>query len=200
MEMIKIARNNLMKEEGQDNITFIHGDVAQLSDLLRGVEKFDFAVCNSAFWQFSEPERVVASVRRLLKPGGIFAFNMPLWYTSGKKHLAFRRTVKRILRQHGIEATKFFRERKQKEYVRLLNKKGLFVIRDSLYGVDMGQKEREVWRRIPAFSRQWGYFKAIPPKVSAEIRREVRKMKLLPWPENKVLKSRWRLILAKTKV
>jgi len=101
--------------------------------------------------------------------------------------------------KHGIKPSRFFRARRPVDYRKLLDCSGFLVLRDSRYSVNMEPEEREEWRKIPAFSRRWGQFKEVPRDVSAGIRKEIRKAKLLPWPENRVLKSRWRLILARAR-
>jgi ubiquinone/menaquinone biosynthesis C-methylase UbiE len=69
--MLSVARENAAAA-GASNVTFVHGDAGDVSRLLAG-QKFDFAVCNSAFWHFPEPEKVLAGLRELLTESGEFA-------------------------------------------------------------------------------------------------------------------------------
>ena len=61
--MLATARKNAAAA-GVSNVTFVQGDASQVSELLSG-RRFDFVVCNSAFWHFPEPEKVLAGVREL---------------------------------------------------------------------------------------------------------------------------------------
>jgi ubiquinone/menaquinone biosynthesis C-methylase UbiE len=105
-EMIKIAKKN-MKSAGFQNVSFIHGDVANLRHLAKDLEKFDLVICNSAFWQFPKHEEVFREGRRALRHGGYFAFNIPLWYSSKKEENIFRVMINSVLFKHDIDPAKF---------------------------------------------------------------------------------------------
>lgn len=194
-EMLMIARRNLASA-GYRNVTFVRGDVVRLPKLVRGA--FDFVVCNSAFWQFAEPSAVVKAVLGVLKPGGTLAFNIPRWHSTKRERLAYRKAVEEILLRHRIDPSKFWATRKPVDYASLLRRSGFTVVRDTLYSVELRAKEREEWLRIPVFAERSRTSSYIPSEVSDEIRKEVRMRRRMPWPQGRVEKRKWRLIVARS--
>jgi len=194
--MIRFARANL-KSAGLENVSFEEGDVTRLSELVKGMARFDFAVCNSAFWQFPEPRAVINALKRSLNPRGLFAFNIPFWYRSEKERQAYRKKIDEILSNHDVDPSKFWNRRQPTDYRALLRSSRMKIVRDASYAVVMRAQEREEWRRIPVFARRWGNSKDIPESVAAEIRREVRRMNLMPWPANSASRRRWHLLIAR---
>jgi ubiquinone/menaquinone biosynthesis C-methylase UbiE len=193
--MLKLARRSL-RRTGRSNVIFAEGDVSGLPELVEGMGKFDSIVCNAAFWQFSEKERLLAALRSLLTPRGFLAFNLPLWGGRDRDLAARRRIMTRIMVAHGIDPKKLFGTTTNVSYEELLGRAGFEVTRDSRYSVVMLPEERKEWRRIPAFSRRWGQLGGVPPDVAAEMRRELAKSKVPLWPENKARRNMWRSIVA----
>jgi len=193
--MLKLAKQNV-KTARQSNVSFIHGDVRDLSALVRG-KKFDVVACNSALWQFPEQENLMRDLYVTLEEGGVLAFNIPIWFRSKKESLDYRKTVDGVLSKHNIDTAEFWRKRRPIDYPSLLSAYAFSVIKDVRYSVDMQVLERKEWRLIPIFARRWGVFRDLPKEVAHEIRREV-DLKTRSWPENRDTKSRWRLILART--
>jgi len=189
--MVAMARGN-MEASGLENVAFVNGDVAHLSALVAGMERFDYAVCNSAFWQFPEPEAVARAVAGALKPGGRFAFNIPALVSFRRERGALRATVNGILEKHGIDSRKFWRVRRRLDFRAILEGAGLEVLRDTHYYVGMTAAQGREWRRIPVFSRRWGNYSSLPPEVSAEVLEAVRKAR----PRDRDRRSRWRMIVA----
>jgi ubiquinone/menaquinone biosynthesis C-methylase UbiE len=69
--MLNIARQELP----QPQVTFIQADAGHFADLMP--EPVDRVICNSVFWQFRHKPLVMAELRRVLAPGGLFVFNAP---------------------------------------------------------------------------------------------------------------------------
>lgn len=194
--MVEIAQKN-MKSARRENVSFVQGDVNRLEELL-GDEKFDYAVCNAAFWQFPDVGRVEEAVRKSLTPGGIFAFNLPSLFSLNKEQLAYRDTVNEILGKHGIDRRKFWRVRKRMDYRASLGRAGFTVVEDAYYFVTVQAREMREWRNIPVFARRWGNFAGLPSDVSSEIFSAIRKKRRLLWPEDKGRRSRWRIIVSRS--
>jgi SAM-dependent methyltransferase len=192
--MLELARRNLHKK-GRENVAFVEGDVRELPTLVRGMGKFDIVVCNSAFWQFPDPERLLEAIRGLLKPEGLLAFNLPLWGGADKEQAARRRIMSRVMVAHGIDPKRLFRVRTRASYETLLSRSGFLILKDARYSVRMRAEARKEWARIPAFSRRVGQFGGVPSDVAAEMKRELKKAGVPLWPENRSLRDRWRLIV-----
>jgi ubiquinone/menaquinone biosynthesis C-methylase UbiE len=192
--MMDIARKNV-KSAGRENVSFVQGDVNRLPELLAGEARFDFAVCNSAFWQFPKSVQVGEAVRRSLRPGGIFAFNLPSLFSLTRERRLYRDAMDEILGKHGIDRRKFWRRRKREDYHASLDRAGFTVVKDAHYDVVVQAREMMEWRSIPIFARRWGNFDALPADVSAEISSTIRKRRLL-WPDDTGRRSRWRMIVS----
>ena len=192
--MMDLARKNV-KSAGRENVSFVQGDVSRLAELLAGEAKFDFAVCNSAFWQFPKSVQVGEAVRKSLRPGGTFGFNLPSLFSLTRERRLYRDAVNEILGEHGIDARKFWRRRKREDYHASLERAGFTVVKDTHYNVVVQAREMMEWRNIPIFARRWGNFAALPADVSAEISNAIRKRRLL-WPDDTGRRSRWRMIMS----
>jgi ubiquinone/menaquinone biosynthesis C-methylase UbiE len=62
---VQIAGDNA--RQAAVNVDFRHGDVASLPF---GAESFDLIVCQAAFKNFTQPDRALAEMHRVLRPGG----------------------------------------------------------------------------------------------------------------------------------
>ncbi|MEK7091948.1 MAG: class I SAM-dependent methyltransferase [Patescibacteria group bacterium] len=69
-EMLKKAQEKFASK----NVQFVVAEAENLDQVI--TEPVDVVVCNSAFWQMKAPETLRA-VANVLKPDGIFAFNLP---------------------------------------------------------------------------------------------------------------------------
>lgn len=190
--MVALARKN-MKAAKRDNVTFLLGEVERLQAVV-GKERFDFVVCNSAFWQFKESDKVAAAVSRLLAAGGSFAFNIPSLYSFTRERLAYRNAIERILDEHGIDHSGFWHVREQLDFVGLLKWAGFDAVEEQRYYVTISAAQAEQWRKIPVFARRWGNFAILPREVAAEILEAVQEMKL---EDQKERRSEWRLVVAR---
>ena len=83
-EMVGVARDRVRDRRARFHVA--------AASALEGVTAgpFDRAVCNAAFWQFSDPGAVLAALARILAPGGRFVFNVP---------------AERLTRLHGASET-----------------------------------------------------------------------------------------------
>lgn len=68
--MINVAKNYI----NSNKVSFIIGNANNINNLLK--EKVDLIVCNSAFWQFDNLEKVLNSASKILKENGKFVFNL----------------------------------------------------------------------------------------------------------------------------
>jgi ubiquinone/menaquinone biosynthesis C-methylase UbiE len=69
--MIGIARGHVLDPRARFQ-------VVKARDVHKALRQtFDRVVCNAAFWQFPDQERVFAGVAHLLTPGGLLVFNVP---------------------------------------------------------------------------------------------------------------------------
>ena len=71
--MLALARVQLASAQ----VTFLEGDAAAVADLLVTKPLLARIVCNSLFWQFRHKLEVLAALRQVLAPDGLFVFNVP---------------------------------------------------------------------------------------------------------------------------
>jgi len=191
--MIELAKETMI-ERGISNVTFVCGDVSELSNLLRE-DQFDVAVCNSAFWQFPEPRKVLKELHALLKVGGQLGFNLPRWFPSDEARELFRMRVREILAERGLPPLGPGSLRNQTiDYAETLSESGFRSIKDVEYESQVPEKMIKDWRAIPVFS---DLFRSprLPQEVSNEIRSEFEKVRDKPREGERV--SRWKIITAK---
>lgn len=72
--MVSLARSHTTDPRS----SFRVAPAAELHRKLGDEADFDRAVSSAALWQFSRPARAVASVARILAPGALFVFNVPV--------------------------------------------------------------------------------------------------------------------------
>ena len=197
--MLAAARKNAAEAE-VTNVTFVQGDAGQISKLLKG-RTFDFAVCNSAFWHFPEPERVLAGMRELLTSSGEFAVSIPSWVDpddAGREEI--RTKIRDILQKHGVRSdeieTRRRGERRREGLLPVFARCG-FEVNETSFEFAVTPESRQEWRRISAFSgnRWWAWTDNLDAEVRKEIREaadEWRKKNVADGP----LLSRWRLLVA----
>lgn len=70
-DMVEVARANVHDPRARFEVA----SAASVESVLD--PPVDRVVCNAAFWQFPAPRPVVEAVARLLRPGGLFVFNVP---------------------------------------------------------------------------------------------------------------------------
>jgi len=80
-QVIAIDISASMLEQAQANlsspqITFIQADAANFVHLIGNVT-VDCILCNSVFWQFRHKTQVMEQLQQILKPNGLFVFNLP---------------------------------------------------------------------------------------------------------------------------
>lgn len=195
-EMIRLARRNI-RSAGCKNVTLIRGDVKRLSEL--GPARFDFVVCNSAFWQFAEPERLLRAISEVLKPGGTLTFNLPIWHRTKRKAKEFREVIDEVLTRHGINPADYWEKRRPVDYRAILKDCGFVRVRESRYSVPLTAAARDEWRRIPAFKERRRDLRGVSRKVSDEVRVELRNRGQTGKLPRAVHHPRWRLITARNR-
>ena len=200
--MLAVARRNAAAE-GASSVVFVHGDAADLGRLLAG-KRFDLAVCNSAFWHFPEPEKVLRELRELLTEEGQFALSLPSWVGgSPERWEAFRAKVRELLEQHGvtheqIEAATAPGPRLRVDLSELLGRCG-FSVREVAFEMPVSRASRAAWRRISVFSDRGRWLRNVPgldPAVAAQVRKELDAWRRSRFPRDSRT-SRWRILVAR---
>jgi len=199
--MLEVAKENAAAA-GAANVAFVRGDAGEISSLFAG-QKFDFAVCNSAFFHFPEPERVLAGLRELLTDSGEFALTLPSWKDGNTESREALRSklrevlVKRGVTQEEIEKAAAERPRMSLDILALLRRCG-FQVREVALEFDVSQDSRDEWRNISVFSgnrhRYWQW-PGLDPEAQAAIRDEITEWRLANLPRGGGL-SRWRIYVA----
>lgn len=199
--MLKVARENTVAA-GASNVVFVHGDAGDISLLLAG-EKFDLAICNSAFWHFPEPEKVLTGLRGLLTESGEFVLSLPSWVNGNDEaREAFRAKLKELLLKYGltpeeIERVSAQRPRRRVDLPALFNRCG-FVLREVPFEFKVSQESRDDWRQIAVFSdtrRRNGSFPYLDPVTQKEVREELDEWRKANFPRDSST-SRWRIFVA----
>jgi len=200
--MLAVARENA-SAAGARNVTFVRGDAGEISGLLAG-QSFDFAVCNSAFWHFPEPERVLAGLSKLLSPSGEFALSIPFWVEgSAVAREAFRAKAREVLLAHGVSSEALDdlsarRSRREIDLPALFRSSG-FRVESVPFDFRVSMESRVAWRRISMFSgdrrEAW-----LPPGLDQATQSEVR-TELDAWRKANLRRdpteSRWRIYLGR---
>ncbi len=196
--MLGVARENA-SVAGAHNVTFVQGDAREISGLLAG-QTFDFAVCNSAFWHFPEPERVLVGLRELLTEAGAFALSLPSWVEGNEEvREALRAKTREVLLEHGvppdaIDAFALRRVRQRVDYHALFRRLG-FAVKDVPFEFEVSRESREAWRRIGVFSgnrRLSRLSQVLDPAVQRDVRAQLDSWRKANFPRDPGV-SRWRI-------
>lgn len=199
--MLSVSRENVAAARAS-NIVFVHGDAGDISQILAG-QKFDFAVCNSAFWHFSEPEKVLMGLLGLLTESGEFALSLPSWvYGNTAVREAFRAKAREVLLKHGVgpvemEKISTQRSRHGVDLPALFSRCG-FVTREIMFEFKVAQESRDEWRHILVFSDsgRWNWsFPGLDPATQDEVREELDEWRKVNFPRDSST-SRWRIFVA----
>jgi len=193
-----VARENAAAA-GAHIVDFVQGDAREISGLLAG-QTFDFAVCNSAFWHFPEPERVLAGLRELLTQTGEFAFSIPSWVGGSEEvREAFRAKTREVLLEHGvppdvIDDLAARRVRQRVDYLALFHRLG-FEVKDVPFEFRVSQESRDAWRHIGVFSgnrrRSW-LSHDLDPATQKEVWAQLDSWRKANFPRDPS-ESRWRI-------
>jgi ubiquinone/menaquinone biosynthesis C-methylase UbiE len=199
--MLEVAKENIASS-GARNVNFVQGDAGDASRLVT-VRDFDFAVCNSAFWHFPDPERTLRGLAELLRPSGEFAFSLPSRVGGdGSARGATRARVREILLRHGVTADELERLRARRvrerpEMSALLKATG-FHFREVPFEFTVKPESRTEWRQISAFSgnreRTWS-LAGVDPAVQRAVRQELEEWRKSNFPRDPTL-SRWKIFVA----
>ncbi len=201
-EMMNVAKENAAAAKAT-NIVFIHGDAGDISQLLAG-QKFDFAVCNSAFWHFPEPERVLAGLLGLLTESGEFAVSVPSWVDGNTEmRETFRVKVREVLLKHGVKPEDLKnnlaqRFRQRIDFPALFGRCG-FAAREVPFEFKVSPESRGEWRQISAFSDRggrWNWsFPNLDPATQKAVREELEEFRKANFPHDSTT-SKWRIFVA----
>jgi trans-aconitate methyltransferase len=197
--MIEVARENMLSA-GHTNVRFMRGDAGELSNLL-GEEKFEIAVCNSAFLHFPEKEKVLGGLCDVLTGPRRFGLSLPSWfYGSGSEADAYRNKVREVLLSNGVRVEKLEEgyskaQSRRVDYPSLMQHAGFALIRDEPFQFDFPPEARREWSSIPVFASRRDertLNSGLDPQVVAKIRNELAEWRARIPPRQ----SRWRIITA----
>ncbi len=198
--MLNVARENAAAKAS--NIVFVHGDAGDISQILAG-QKFDFAVCNSAFWHFPEPEKVLTGLLGLLTEAGEFALSLPSWAEGNNEvREAFRAKAREVLLKHGVAPEEMAkvsaqRSRQRIDLPALFSRCG-FAAREVKFEFKVAPESREEWRHILVFSDRgrWNWsFPGLDPATQKEVREELDEWRKVNFPRDSST-SRWQIFVA----
>ncbi|MGD0251010.1 MAG: class I SAM-dependent methyltransferase, partial [Thermoplasmata archaeon] len=199
--MLEVARRNSLAAR-PSCVVFVHGDAVDIERLLKGM-RFDFAVCNSAFWHFPEPERVLRALHDLLTEAGQFALSLPTWVEgNSERRESFRAMAREVLKKYGVtpeqvDAASAEWPRPTVDLPRLLVRSG-FTVREVPFEMPVSPGSRAAWRQISVFSER-GARSRLFPGLDPAVRRQVRE-ELDAWrraqPPRDDRSSRWRILVA----
>ncbi len=201
-EMLNVTKENAAVAKAS-NIVFVHGKAGDISQLLAG-QKFDFAVCNSAFWHFPEPEKVLTGLLGLLTESGEFAASVPYWVDGNTEmRKAFRLKVREVLLKHGVppedlKNTSAQRFRQRIDLPALYSKCG-FAAREVPFEFKVSPESRGEWRQISVFSERgrWNWpFPSLDSQTQKAVREELEELRKTNFPHDSTT-SKWRLFVAK---
>lgn len=199
--MLSVSRKNTAAARAS-NIVFVHGDAGDISRILAG-QKFDFAVCNSAFWHFPEPEKVLTGLLGLLTESGEFALSLPSWVDGNTEvREAFRAKAREVLLKHGVASVEMEkisaqRSRQRVDLPALFSRCG-FVAREVMFEFRVSHESRNEWRQILVFSDsgRWNWsFPGLDPAAQKEVREELGELRKANFPRDSSM-SRWRIFVA----
>ncbi len=200
--MLTVARENAAAD-GAANVTFVRGDAGAISGILEG-HSFDFAVCNSAFWHFPEPDKVLAGLRVLLTPSGEFAFSVPFWVEGREQaRVAFWEKAREVLLARGLssEAVDELSARRTRRDVDLpaLFRSSGFEVRCIPFEFEVSRESRAAWRQISMFSedrRSSWLPPGLDPAAQVEVRAELDAWRKANFPRG-ATESRWRIYVGR---
>lgn len=194
--MLAIAEANA-RSARLTNVSFVEGDVLQLPELLAGFGPFDSVVCNSAIFLFQDPLAVVRGVKRVLKPGGLFAFNVPWWYPSSGR-MTVKQNVQRIVTRAIVDASVWEAARLEpSDYRRVVREAGMQMVEDTSYEVAMTPEEKKDLARVPLFSQLFSRPAGFRPLALVLVRRVIGRNGLLSLSPGSKYTSGWNLFVAK---
>ncbi|MGA2665660.1 MAG: methyltransferase domain-containing protein [Nitrososphaerales archaeon] len=157
-EMLAVAGENVAAASAGAGgcVSFVKGDAGEVAGLLAG-RTFDYAVCNSAFWHFPDPGRVLAGLRSLLTKEGELALSVPVWVGgSGGRRAAYSAEMRELLLRHGAAAeaadAALLRLAPGPELPDVLSASGFEVLRAVPFEFEVSPESRDAWGRISAFS------------------------------------------------
>ncbi|MEI6650864.1 MAG: class I SAM-dependent methyltransferase [Candidatus Moraniibacteriota bacterium] len=185
--MLEKAKQNIRDE----NVTYIVSRAEDVADVMP--EKVDVVVCNSAFWQFDDYERVFASVASLLKRDGIFVFDLnQQFYDFGPTEESHRKRVMEFisseLARRGYPTESRLREKLKKEHiVKLAQSSGYSLPLTETLEIPGSTIEDTIrFLRIPAVAP---FFEGVPDTVRDDILDTI--YRILKDDAAQIPKNRW---------
>jgi SAM-dependent methyltransferase len=198
--MLSVAEENV-RAAGFTNVSFVHGSAADVAELLSG-RKFDFALCNSAFWQFPEQDKVLRDLRALLMGPAVFGVSLPSWAEGDPRDRdAFRAKLREVLTSHGVsveEVERLFARTPQRPNLREVFEKSGFRTRVEKFEFSVPQESRQEWSRIPVFSQRRGWdwgASNLDATAKEQVREEMSEWRKTNFPRG-TANSRWMLYVA----
>ncbi len=132
-EMLNIAKKKIK----QKNVSFIHSPAEEIDRVIK--EKVDLILCNSAFF-IMDMDKTLKSIRRVLRDGGMFIFNLSEQYHKFPKklkiNLHFPIILKMAMQKIVVEKYKY-KIKSEKEEIGFLNSKTINkVLKNNSFKID----------------------------------------------------------------
>ncbi|MFH1649608.1 MAG: class I SAM-dependent methyltransferase [Candidatus Woesearchaeota archaeon] len=169
LAMLEQAKKNINAK----NILFIHDSAENVHKHVKGATAI---ICNSAFWQFPDQDKVLYSINKALSPDGIFVFNLPhQFFDFGTEKSSRGPAVSLIieeLRKRGYHPEgKLKPKMTQDELTGLFGEHGLDIIKKAVCSFQSHTIEDSLaFFKIPAVSP---FFDDVPANEQDEILKEV---------------------------
>jgi ubiquinone/menaquinone biosynthesis C-methylase UbiE len=187
---------------GENGITYLVSDAGALAQL---IERADAIFCGNALHMIDDKEGVLAAVRSILRPGGVFAFNTTFFegalpQATKRFYLVWVLKARQLLKSEHIEAVKVRGERVAAlrqltagQYHRMLEEFGFVVRHLETQMTDMTRESFEDISDYPEFAD--GVNLGVPiAQASAALRRAV--MQAFQTLELAVVPRRWLQVVA----
>jgi ubiquinone/menaquinone biosynthesis C-methylase UbiE len=149
------------QQYGDKGITYLVADAGELDSL---IERADAVFCANALHMIEDKERIMAAVRKILQPGGIFAFNTTFFegalpQATKRFYLVWLLKARQLLKSEQIQSTRIKGERVAAlrqltagQYHRLLEEFGFLVRHLEMRVAEMTMESFEDISQFPDFA------------------------------------------------
>jgi len=165
-DMIRVAKENVSSEK----VNFVVADAQFLDEVV--TEKVDVILCNSSFWQFSDQKKVLEAVFRVLKPEGVFVFNLnQQFFDFGESEPNQRLIIEQIfseMKKRGYEIEGTLKQKVNEEDIDALASSAGFEVVGVDY-LDVGPRTLEDFFEFLTIPATATFFEKVSPEEQKEI-------------------------------
>jgi len=165
-DMINVAKEFVQSKK----VTFIIADAQDMEKFIS--EKVDVVLCNSAFWQFQNQDKVLKIISNLLKDNGSFIFNLnQQFFDFGEPESNQKLLIDAIfseMKNRGYEPSKKIKPKVDKEKIEELFNQSGFIL-DKIETINIGPRTLEDFFnffKIPATAT---FFEEVPKEEQEQI-------------------------------